>query len=158
MKHCMKHLLAFLTLLLCFTLQLQAKSDDHVKYDIQSAGSGTQGTCLVKVYVYSSSAKDDQLKYAAVHGVLFRGYKGTPSAPPLAGSATVETQQADYFKAFFSKEKTYQQYASVVPGSYERIKMAKGGYKIGAVVQVNKDQLRTDLQAAGIIRGLSSGF
>ncbi len=158
MKHCMKHLVTLLTLMLCFTLQLQAKDNDPLKYDIQSAGSGTQGTCLVKVYVYSSSAKDEQLKYAAVHGVLFRGYKGTPSAPPLAGSATVETQQADYFKAFFTKEKTFQQYASVVPGSYERVKVAKGGYKIGAIVQVSKDQLRTDLQAAGIIRGLSSGF
>ncbi len=154
----MKHLVTLLTLMLCFTMQLQAKSDDPVKYDIMSAGSGTQGTCLVKVYVYSSSAKDDALKYAAVHGVLFRGYKGTPSAPALAGSATVETQQADYFKAFFKKEKTYLQYASVMPGTYERIKMAKGGYKIGAIVQVNKDQLRNDLQSAGIIRGLSSGF
>lgn len=158
MKLKLTHLLTLVALMLCFSLQLMAKSNDPLKYDIQAAGSGTQGTYLVKVYVYSSSAKAEQLKYAAVHGVLFRGFAGTPSAPAMAGSATAEKEHADYFKAFFDKEKTFMQYASVIAGSYERVKLAKGGYKVGATVQVNKDQLRTDLEKAGVIRGLNTGF
>ncbi len=31
-------------------------------------------------------------------------------------------------------------------------------FKVGVVVSVMKDQLRKDLEAAGIIKGLSSGF
>ncbi len=154
----LKHLLALLTLTLCFILTAGAKSYNPLKYDIQSAGSGTQGTYLVKVYVYSSKAKDVHLKYAAIHGVLFRGFSGTPSAPAMAGSPTAEEEHADFFKDFFNEEKTYVHYANVIAGSYERVKMSKGGYKVGAVVQVNKDQLRNDLEKAGVIHGLSTGF
>jgi len=39
----------------------------------------------------------------------------------------------------------------------ESVKVGKE-YKIGVVVSVSKDQLRKDLEAAGIIKGLSSGF
>jgi hypothetical protein len=31
-------------------------------------------------------------------------------------------------------------------------------YKIGVIVSVQKDYLRKDLEAAGVIKGLSSGF
>ncbi len=156
----MKHLISLLLLLLAMVQPITAKGTDPVKYDISSAGSGVQGTYLVKVYVYSRSAKvsDQQIVYGAVHGVLFRGFQGKPSAPALAGSATVEEQKADYFTSFFDeKGGAYLNYASILPGSYERIKTAKG-YKVGAIVQVNKDKLRADLSSAGIIRGLSDGF
>ena len=39
----------------------------------------------------------------------------------------------------------------------DRVKVGKE-YKIGIVVSVMKDQLRKDLEAAGIVKGLSSGF
>lgn len=156
----MKYILSLLLLAIVMAIPACAKSGDPIKYDITSAGSGTQGTYLVRVYVYSKSAKvtDQQIKYGAVHGVLFRGFQGKPSAPALAGSSVVEEQKADYFAAFFDEDKgSYQNYASIVPGTYERIKTGKG-YKVGAIVQVNKEKLRQDLASAGIIRGLSNGF
>jgi sRNA-binding protein len=39
----------------------------------------------------------------------------------------------------------------------DRIKVGKE-YKIGVIVSVMKDELRKDLEAAGVIRGLASGF
>ena len=39
----------------------------------------------------------------------------------------------------------------------DRVKVGKE-YKIGVLVSVSKDALRKDLEAAGIIKGLSSGF
>lgn len=155
----MKFLLSLLLFVMAMVQPTMAKDVEPVQYDITSAGSGVQGTCLVKVFVYSKSAKvtDLLIKYAAVHGVLFRGYQGKPSAPALAGSAVVETQKADYFSAFFGEKGTYQNYASIVSGSYERVRTGKG-YKVGAIVQVAKDQLRSDLVTAGIIRGLANGF
>ncbi len=142
---------------------MSAANDDALKYDIESAGSAVEGSYLVKVWVHSKMARvsDDELKHAAVHGVLFRGFhgkQGQVSQRPLAKSAVVEQQRADYFKVFFGEEGAYLQYATIVPGSYERVKMQKKGYKVGAVVQVFKDNLRRELQSAGIIQGLSSGF
>ena len=39
----------------------------------------------------------------------------------------------------------------------DRMKVGKE-YKIGVIVSVFKDALRQDLESAGIIKGLSSGF
>ena len=50
-----------------------------------------------------------------------------------------------------------QNFASIVPGSYERIATAKGS-KVGAVVQVQRTALRHRLEMQGVIKTLSSGF
>jgi hypothetical protein len=42
-------------------------------------------------------------------------------------------------------------------GVPQTIKVGKE-YKVGMVVSVSKDQLRRDLEAAGIIKGLATGF
>lgn len=132
------------------------------QYDIVGAGSGTEGTCLVKVYVYSKSAKvaDAAIKQAAIHGVIFKGFSGTASKvtePPMAKSPSVESQFATFFDAFLDEDGSGLQYASIVNGSYERVKASKG-YKVGAIVQVNKSKLRKELESAGVIKSLSSGF
>ena len=127
-------------------------------YEIMGAGSGLEGTCLVKVYVYGN-ASDAELKKAAVHGVIFRGYSGTMSGasqPPMA-SPQVEETHREFFEAFMDEKGGCQNYASIVPGSYDRVKTAKGR-KTGAVVQVMRTSLRQDLEKQGVINSLSSGF
>ena len=66
-------------------LSLQAKKVDitQTRYDIEGVNTGTQGNFLVKVYIYTNKgeATTEQLKYAAVHGVLFRGFSGKGFAP-----------------------------------------------------------------------------
>lgn len=155
-------LLIIFSLFLFVVGNISAKKKETLRYDIVSAGSGTQGTYLVKVYVYSmsSSVSDSDIKHAAVHGVIFRGFNGTqgnPSQRPMAQSVTVEQEKSDYFNAFFGKEGAYLHFATVISGSYERIKTGKE-YKVGAVVQVNKDNLRRELEQSGIIKSLSNGF
>jgi hypothetical protein len=132
-------------------------------YEIESAGSGTQGNCLVRVWVYSKSGKvsDNELKRAAVHGVIFRGYNGTdgnPSAKPMVTDVTVEQQKASYFEGFFAEGGIYSSYAVVVVGSYQRVKTADKKYKVGATVEVSKDNLRKELEQSGIVKSLSSFF
>lgn len=145
--------------MLCLCLAVvtaSAKKDDHPRYDIMSAGSGAQGTYLVKVYVYGKKPSDDELKYAAIHGVLFRGVTGTgrqPTQRPMISNVAVEQEKADFFLSFFGNEGHYRDFATVVPGTYERTKVPEG-YKVGAVVQVMKDQLRKNLEQFGVIRSL----
>jgi len=154
----------FLGAMLCLiTFSINAKKPENLRYDIECAGNGIQGTYLVKVWVYGKSNKisSEEIKKYAVHGIIFKGYAGNNSGcvsqKPLAQSPALEHEKADFFNAFFNNDKAYAKYVTEVDGSAERVKVGKE-YKIGAIVSVSKDLLRKDLEAAGVIRGLSDGF
>ena len=146
-------------MLLFVVLGVMAKSDKMPQYDITGAGSGTEGTVLVKVYVYSKSVSDNDLKRAAVHGIVFRGCSGNASGArqPAMASPTAETDNATFCKEFFAPDGQCVNYASIVEGSYDRVKTKKG-YKSGAILQVDKASLRKELEKAGVVRSLSAGF
>lgn len=135
------------------------KSDSYeFNYNIESANDcvGKQGTYLVKVTAITKNKKisDDEIARHAVHGVLFKGFDGKR---PLAGSALVESQNADFFKEFFKEGGPAKNYVTVVNSSREVKKVGKL-YHVTTVVTVSKDQLRRDLESAGIIKGLNSIF
>ncbi len=148
-----------LTLSLFVVLGVMAKGDEMPKYDITGAGSGSEGTILVKVYVYDKKVTDEDLKRAAVHGVVFRGCVGNASGAkqPAMAPATAEADNAAFCETFFAQDGECQNYASVITGSYDRVRLSKG-YKSGAIIQVNKTDLRKALEKAGVVRSLSSGF
>lgn len=155
----MKRFLCLTILLLTCVVGVLANSDKMPKYDITGAGSGTEGTILVKVYVYAKSVKDEDLKRAAVHGVVFRGCAGNESGArqPAMAPITAEVDNAAFCEAFFAADGPCQNFSSIVAGSYERIKTQKG-YKSGAILQIDKTSLRKELEKAGVIKSLSSGF
>jgi deoxyribose-phosphate aldolase len=78
------------------------------------------------------------------------------SQKPLAGNASVEQQHIDYFKLFFT-DGTFKRYATLQDGSIQLEKVGKM-YKISGIVLVSKEQLRSDLEKEGIVKGLNSGF
>lgn len=146
-------------MLLALSISGMAKGNKMPKYDITGAGSGTEGTILVKVYVYSKKATDQDLKRAAVHGVVFRGCSGNASGArqPAMASPTAESDYAAFCEDFFAIDGPCQNYATIVGGSYDRVKTQKG-YKCGAILQVDKTALRKELEKAGVVRSLSAGF
>lgn len=150
-------------MLFAFATSVQAKDKDKpLQYDIQSAGSGNQGYYLVEVSAMvdkSSQVSEDVVLKCAVHGVLFRGFaagKGGVAQRPLTGSAMQEQQHAEFYRDFF-QNKSYMNYATFVEGSMKTSRVGKQ-YKVSGTVSVAKDQLRRDLEKAGMIKGLSSGF
>lgn len=150
----------FVCLYLFSVLGIMAKGKAMPQYDITGAGSGTEGTLLVKVYVYEKNASDADLIRAAVHGVVFRGVSSgnmSGARQPAMAAATAEKDNASYCSEFFDVEGECQGYASIVAGSYERVKTNKG-YKSGAILQVNKASLRKTLEKAGVVKSLTSGF
>ncbi len=155
----MNKTLDILLLLLFVSLTAAAKGDKFPKYDLTGAGSGNEGMVLVKVFVYGKKVSDEDLKRCAVHGIVFRGCTGNNSGATQPAMAPVETEAShqEYCDAFFASDGECQNYASVIAGSYERVKTQKG-YKCGAIVQVNKKTLRKVLEKAGVVRSLSSGF
>ena len=131
-------------------------------YEIECAGAGTQGSQLVKVWVFDKkrNVNIDLIKRYAVHGIIFKGYAGgngcTPQRP-MATNPALELQRANFFNPFFDIDKAYNKYASQVGTVIESVRVGNE-IKFGAVISVSKDILRRDLEAAGVISGLSGGF
>lgn len=151
-----------------FSLQKEKANKDTKfwRYEIESAGIGQQGYYLVKVWSYSKNKNIaiEQVKKNAVHGVLFKGFPGkdgTPSQKPLLNNPNIEQEKADYFENFFAENGKYMKFISVTSDGYiaaeDRMRTGKE-YKIGVVVSVNVSELRIELENAGILRKLGSGF
>ena len=156
--------LAMLMLPLGLSAQKKAEKDAwNYQYEIQCAGTGVDGTYALKVSFYAKGKKPDlqQAGMAAVHGVIFKGVtgglQGCPSQPALMRDPAGQQTYKDYFKKFFAPTGDYGKYVLSVSPNVERVKL-KGQWKFTTTVQVAKDQLRRDLEAAGVIKGLSSGF
>ncbi len=160
----MKKLVLFLSaafLSLVCMASTSNKKTEQWQYEIECAGVGAQGTYLVKVYSYSNNRKKAQQQAVknAVHGVLFKGVTGKGgecnSQRPLA-KANIANQHEEFFKRFFDKGGEYAKYASATSS----VETSKTGttFKVGVVVSVQKDQLRKDLEEAGILKSLGAGF
>ncbi|MBR5241295.1 MAG: hypothetical protein IKW05_05105 [Muribaculaceae bacterium] len=152
-----------LGLLVIFLAPFSSFASDMFEYDVECGGAiSKEGYYMVKVWVYSANKKvtPDELKKAAVHGALFRGVSASGecrSFKPLAGSAIAESQHKDFFNSFFGADKQYLSYVTLASTPYEYIKVSKK-YKVGTIAIISKDALRKDLEKAGVIRGLSTGF
>jgi hypothetical protein len=135
-------------------------------YEIDPVGVGAQGTYLIKVWSYSKRpvVAIEQAKKNAVHGVIFKGFtgmQGVPGQRPLTTNPNLEVEQAEFFRNFFHEGGKYMKFVNISnDGSVaaeDRLKVGKE-YKIGVVVSINVAGLRKDLEDAGMIRSLNSGF
>ena len=154
-----------LFMLLPFVAMAKEKTENiEFDYQIEGAGTGIDGTYLVRVWVMCEKPRvtDKVIGKYAVKGVLFKGFSSKENRqkhhPPLAGSALAEQQHADFFDAFFSEGGAYSNYIQVISNSRKVVKLGKDEYKVGATVTVLSNQLRKDLEKAGIIRALGSGM
>src|SRR6218665_3221980 len=155
------------------TVSAQAgkKADKDTKiwrYEVQCVGVGNEGTKLIKVFSYSKKpdVAIEQAKKNAVHAMIFKGFNGNsgsgcPTQKPLASNPSIEEEKKEFFDAFFADGGKYMKFVSVSGdgqvAAEDRMKVGKE-YKVGVVVSVMYDLLRKDLEDAGIIKGLSSGF
>lgn len=148
----------------------QKKADAETvewRYEVEAAGIGTEGTYQLKVWTYSVNPLTavDQAKKNAVHAVIFKGFPGNgrvQGQKPLARDPDAELAHEAFFKDFFADGGKFQKYVFlanngvIAPG--DRIKLSKREYKVGVVVSVNAAGIRKELEAAGVVRGLGSGF
>lgn len=153
----------FFCFIVCLLLApLRINGANIPEYELEGAGTATQGNYLVKVTVITKNKKitDNEIARAAVHGVLFRGFSDTKSRisqKPLAGSLANEAQHADFYADFFKKDGPAASFASIVSGSRSVIKSGKF-YRITETVLVRKEELHHYLEEAGVIKGFNSIF
>ncbi len=138
------------------------------RYETQCMGIGVEGTKLIKVWSYSKNptVAIAEAKKNAVHAMIFQGFTGNSQTgcstqKPLTDNPGLEQEKAQFFTDFFADGGKYMKFVTLSgDGSVnpqDRVKVGNE-YKIGIVVSVMYDQLRKDLEAAGIIKGLASGF
>ena len=137
------------------------------KYEIEGIGTGVQGSYQVKIWSIGSfqEAIIEQAKKNAVHAIIFKGFPDNnrvKGQKPLATNPNLEQEQLAFFDEFFLNGGKYLKFVSLLAnGSIlpeDRIKLGKFEYKIGVIVSVNSAELRKDLENAGIIKGLTTGF
>jgi hypothetical protein len=141
------------------------KDTENWRYEIECVGIGKAGTKVIKVWSYSKKAKIAiaQAKKNAVHGIIFQGYagggQGCTSQKPLASNPSVEQEKQEFFDNFFDiNGGKYMKFVSNSGDSTPTVMKVGKEYKIGIVVTVLSSNLRKDLEAAGVVRGLASGF
>ena len=132
------------------------------RYELECAGNGVLGTYLVRVWTYDKKQKEAQAACArnAVHGVIFKGFAGGDGCigqKALVPTPGAEMEYEEFFNLFFSDKGEYRKYVSIVAGS-ELCEKVGREYRAGAIVSIQKDDLRKALEAAGIIKGLNYGF
>lgn len=135
-------------------------------YEIQIMVVGMDGTKVYKVWGYGKKVEDAVLnaKRSAVAAAIFKdipGRSGVEGSPALCAESGSAEKHADYFDKFFDYGGAWQNYVNLTndaaPAGKDRLK-TKDGYKVGVIVQVLYDNLRKDLEAAGITKALNSGF
>ena len=174
MNQVMKYILtlAFILISTAGNAQLnkkkKSKKDTHnFRYEIECIDTGSRGTVAIKVFSYSKKPDIaiEAAKRNAVHGIIFKGFpKGgkCQKKDPLARNPNLEKEQEDFFKDFFADGGKYLKFVSASnDGAIEGgdiSKISKKEFKIGIKVQVNRNLLQKDLEAAKIIEGLGSRF
>jgi len=161
----------FFSLLLSLNIFAQAskKAENDTKewrYEVEAVNTGVTGTYLVKVWTYSKKASVaiEQAKKNAVHGIIFKGitgHEGVSGQKPITTNPNIEQEKKDFFDPFFADGGKYLKFvASTNDGAIASEDIMKIGkeYKVGVVLSVNVTLLRKDLESAGIIESLGSGW
>lgn len=154
---------SFLTLLCKTSVAQKDRNPSSYNYEVKFLKTGVQGTELFKVYTYCKKEPQciEMAKVDALKSILFKGIPGSGLMEPMVREVGAEEKHRDYFTAFFKEGGKYLNFVAISnDGSIEdndRLKVGKQ-LKIGVVVSVQKAQLRKEMEAAGIVKKLSSGF
>lgn len=135
-------------------------------YEIHVQAVGVDGTKVYKVWGYGKKVEDAILnaRRCAVAAVIFKevpGSAGVESTPALCSDSDAAERHAGWFDRFFAYGGAWQNYVNLttdaVPSGKNRLK-TKDGYKVGIIVQVLYDQLRKELEKAGIAKKMDYLF
>ena len=138
------------------------------RYEIECVNVSSDGSYIIKIFTFSKNKNIaiTQASKNAVHGVIFRGIPqnevGCVSQPPLARHPNAQEKNREFFDDFFSDTGDFQKFVTLTTNGAvapeDRLKVGKKEYKIGVIVSIDVASLRKTLEAAGVIKGLSSGF
>lgn len=132
-----------------------AKAPEFWDYEIVCAGNSAD-YYLVEVSVFVSKKKDineETVKRCALHGVLVKGFSAKEPGCVSQHRMIDESNNSDSELIKDLLTKGYGQYTETIGVPLQVVKQAKL-YRVTTTIQVAKNQLRRDLEKAGVIRKL----
>lgn len=137
--------------------------DDPQSYTCVFINVATAGTKNIKVSGVAKN-KDAAIERAAmnaVHAVIFQGIDGGSNGQPtpaLYGSSSPSADHQQFFDDFFNNKQYTNYITQVASPAGKDMSEVKGGMKVKVEIQVKYDNLRKDLVAAGIIKGVADAL
>lgn len=135
----------------------------YYDYEVQFIRTGAEGTELIKVFSYGDNEKDciEASKLNAIRAVLFKGIPGSGLLKPMITEIGAEEKYKKFFDEFLKPGGKYLNYVALsTDGAIDAKDRLRVGskLKIGIALSIQKANLRKELEAANIIKTLSSGF
>lgn len=165
----MKKLFSYV-LVACMALPVFAAKGKHAAvfedpqaYSCVFINVATAGTKNVKVSG-EAKKKDAAIERAgmnAIHAAIFQGLPGGNNGQPtpaLYPSTQPSADHMQYFDDFFNSGQYTNYLTQVANPSGKDMTEIKGGLRVKVEIQVMFDKLRSDLVAAGIIKGLADAL
>lgn len=129
----------------------------------ECVGLTDKGECIVSATGIGSntSSISSVAQKNAIYALLFDGIKGNEEnrvkdlLPMIVDKNTFNTK-IDYFTPFFSTNGKYLQFIKPMPGALPKTIRTKSGYKVTTTYLIDKNALRKELEANGIIKSLSN--
>jgi hypothetical protein len=137
--------------------------DDPQAYSCVFINVATAGTKNVKVSG-EAKKKDAAIERAgmnAIHAAIFQGLPGGSEGQPtpaLYPSTQPSADHIQYFDDFFNNGQYTNYLTQVANPSGKDMTEIKGGLRVKVEIQVMFDKLRSDLVAAGIIKGVADAL
>ncbi|MBP5476218.1 MAG: hypothetical protein J6Y00_00815 [Paludibacteraceae bacterium] len=154
----------------CMALPVFAAKEKHAAvfeapqaYSCVFINVATAGTKNVKVSG-EAKKKDAAIERAgmnAIHAAIFQGLPGGSNGQPtpaLYPSTQPSADHMQYFDDFFNSGQYTNYLTQVANPSGKDMTEIKGGLRVKVEIQVMFDKLRSDLVAAGIIKGLADAL
>ncbi len=143
--------------------------NSQYNYEVATIAVGVDGTKLVKVWGYGPDVEEAtrNAKELGIACAIFRGFPpasngAAAKTPPIVTDPDAPTKHAAFFEEFFVPGGKYLQYVNLStdapPSGEDRVKVNKKTYKVGVVLSISFDELRKDLEKAGVARSLNQGF
>jgi hypothetical protein len=142
------------------------KDTEKWRYEVSCVDYASSTNVVIKVFSFSKKPKVaiEQAKKNAIHAVIFQGINtgncGTKNA--LITNPNTKDEKQEYFKDFFATGGKYMKFVTasnngrVKPGDVSKI--SKKEYKIGVIVSVDRQALKKELEAAGILENIGNIF
>ena len=165
MKRIISVLLASLIVMPIFAAKIKhaVVFEDPEAYSCVFINVATAGTKNVKVSGVGKK-KDAAIERAgmnAIHAAIFQGLPGGSNGQPtpaLYPSTQPSADHMQYFDDFFNSGQYTNYLTQVANPSGKDMSEVKGGIKVKVEIQVMFDKLRSDLVAAGIIKGVADAL
>jgi len=147
-------------------LLLSCRATFPENYQVQCFNTSADATYTVDVYYQANKSYTDvdRIKLSAVDGVLFRGLtggKGCTAQKPLLIQSKAAVSNTAFFKMLYGKKKSYDKYITLLQQGPQELIETNGKKQLFTnhyQVTVNKELLRKDLIAEGLLKPLNSGF